>query len=106
MPSVLIVTPEAQAEIKAMLERARRNCVPWSLLEKVALKDHFDPLLKLSDRRPDAPELPPSENIILGMWRCAVSFEEQPAGICKHLSIGSDTTDKLPHPLMVEAMCT
>ena len=44
-------------------------------------------VLKLEDRKPGFERLPSQHIILRGGYRCAYSVEQQPAGMCSHLSI-------------------
>lgn len=57
--------------------------------------------LALSDRKPGF-ERPPSQHVILGTYRAAISFEKQPAGLCRHLSISAIKPGTLPLPIVLE----
>jgi hypothetical protein len=64
--------------------------------------------LKLADRKPGF-ERPPSQNIVFpGGYRAAFSIEEQPPGLCSHLSISVEGRAKkgmMPSPEAVQMIC-
>ena len=35
-------------------------------------------------------------------FRCVFSYEQQPLGLCKHLSVSVGKDKKLPHPTVIE----
>lgn len=86
---VVLITPEKKVEIAEAIAWARAHVVPWDKMRD-AVADPT-PMLALKDRNPDAPQRPPSPRIVFepsGVEAC-ISFEEQPAGICRHLSIST-----------------
>lgn len=85
--SVLMINAERREQIKAAVEKARQNVIPWETLKTAVPKqDEPSPLLKLEDRV-DGLARPISENLIFDDYRMAISFEEQPAGLVRHFSI-------------------
>ncbi len=87
MARVLLMTPEVRAEIKAAIERARAEPVPLALAMAMAHMDD-SPELLLKDRKPGAPDRPPSQCLLLSdHFEVAFSFEEQPAGMVRHMSV-------------------
>src|SRR5215831_3978359 len=97
--SVLYIDDEVRRAIARMVERARARPVPWELMRQCATDD---PSFELPlDRRPPGLERPPSEHLRIGKYRVAFSFEEQPAGIFRHLSVSVPRAGKTPHPAAV-----
>lgn len=94
----LIVTPEIKAEIAEKIALARKNPVPVELLQAGAVGG---PTITLKDRKPGI-ERPPSQHVILGTYRAAISFEQQPVGLCRHLSISALKPGTLPHRVVLE----
>lgn len=97
-----------ESAIKAMIKNARNNFVPWSLLEQHA---HLTPgtpgkPITLADkqavRNASAPQRPESLRIQLGDYVAAISFEEQPTGMVRHLSVSCSNTGNIPHPTAVQ----
>jgi hypothetical protein len=102
--SVLLITHEDQLRINEMVADARKNYIPWEVLQPTALVDHNRPVVTLEERKPGS-ERPQSQHIDLGSYTVAFSFEEQPAGICRHLSVSVDKPGKLPSRPAVEMVC-
>jgi hypothetical protein len=99
----LIVNDEVRAAIAARIALARKHPVPASAFEQLKANEYKTDLT-LADRPPDF-ERPASELVIIPMgYHCAFSFEEQPAGLCRHLSVSVDEAGKLPSPQAVEAI--
>jgi len=87
MARVLIITPEVRAAIQGAIGRARAKPVPLATAMAMAHMDN-SPELLLADRKPGTPDRPPSQCLLLpGGFEVAFSFEEQPAGMVRHLSI-------------------
>jgi hypothetical protein len=91
---VLIIGPDELIAIEHSIAQARANPVPWEVMKKVAVDDRENPTgtLDLKDR--GNPELIdeirskyPSRSVVLGSYIAAISFEEQPAGMLRHLSV-------------------
>jgi hypothetical protein len=94
MPALLI-DRDVQTRIAAALAFARAHPLPLSVVRAGAvLPDR--PMLSLQDRKPGF-ERPPGANVLIPVgYRAAVSIEEQPAGMCIHVSISVDRPGKLP----------
>ena len=76
----IIVGNAERSDLKAAMARARAHPVPWELLRRVSEQDVEDQPLA------DAP--PPAEFVDLPFgYVVAISFEEQPAGMCLHVSV-------------------
>lgn len=104
MTGVLIIGPAEQAEIDAALVLARAKPTPWSVFEKI-VNDKSVSILKLKDRKPGVNDVRaeyPPQHVQLGTYRVALSFEEQPAGIFKHISVSSERKGKVPGPEVMQ----
>lgn len=96
--SVLIIGPEEERKIHDAVEQARANPVPWSVMKAIADGSPTTTLL-LGDRKVGVDEVRekyPPQNVMLGTYRAAISFEHQPAGLCRHLSVSSHNPKKVP----------
>jgi len=102
--SVLFIGPNEQAAIDALVATARANYVPWEELQRFAIVGHNKPELTLADRK-GTPQRPEPRHLMLGNVEVAFSFEEQPVGICRHLSVAVVKKGKLPHPEAVAMIC-
>jgi hypothetical protein len=99
MTGVLLITDTDMERIKIMIAEARRHVVPWAVMAPTAVADD-KPTLMLADRKAGPPH-PPVQRIQLGTYDCALSFEEQPAGIMRHLSVSSARAGRVPNPLVM-----
>jgi hypothetical protein len=99
--SVVVIGPKEQAAIDALVATARASYTPWEELQRFALFDHKGPELTLADRK-GTPKRPEQRHLMLGNVEVAFSFEEQPVGLCRHLSVAVAKKGKLPHPAAVE----
>lgn len=98
----LLIGPEEKAKIAAAVTRARARPIPWEKLKPAAPKDQHSHVITLADRAPDHVR-PKSEIVnIPDGFRLNVSFEQQPAGICLHLSISVNARNRGPHPAAIE----
>jgi hypothetical protein len=104
--TVFIVDDDKRAEIAAAIARARANVVPWITL-RAMLPDWNQETgtLMLADRKPGT-ELRPSAIPVhfVGGITAAISFEEQPAGLIRHLSVGSGKHGKVIDPILFAAV--
>jgi hypothetical protein len=101
---VLIIGIEEQEKIKEALAKARAKPMPLSVMKEIAMDDRKNPtnVLTLEDRDKSGKleairKEYPSRPVQLGMYVAAISFEEQPSGLFKHLSISSDRPGKVPN---------
>ena len=104
MSGVLIIGPEDEARITEALAAARALPKPWAVFKDIVEKDSRAKLL-LTDRKAGIEEVLvryPSQQLQLGTYRVALSFEEQPAGIFKHLSVSSERKGKVPGPEVMQ----
>lgn len=99
--STVIITPHAKAKIEVLIAQAREHVVPWSLIAASAVATDTNELT-LAERKSGAPKRPESQHIMLGNVEVAFSFEEQPAGICRHMSVALGKPHLLPPQEAVE----
>lgn len=88
--SILLLGPMEVQRISDAVSFARAHVIPWSFIQEAVVDDRDEPTdeLLLKDRKPGF-ERPESQHVLLGSYRAAISFEEQPAGIMRHLSVSS-----------------
>lgn len=90
--SVLIIGPEEENRIAAAVAAARETPVPVKILLAVANEVKRGTPLLLRDRKAGVEfvrERYKSQNVMLGTYRCAISFEEHPEGLMWHLSVST-----------------
>lgn len=96
MSGVLIINEEARQQIAQAIAKARSRPTPWF----APLASASDTLtLTLEERPPGTDQLRqeyPSQHLMLGTYHVAVSFEHQPAGLFRHLSVSSHSRGKVP----------
>lgn len=96
--SILLIGQKEEQLIAAAVEKARKKVLPLSIIRGIATTDDTDELL-LKDRKPGVEFVRmryKPEHIMLGTYRCSFSFEEQPDGIMRHLSISSARRGFIP----------
>jgi hypothetical protein len=82
-----MITNEVRAEIARAIAEARKTPVPLDVVMALAMPDKAK--IMLADRPPGW--RPSSHHVEIPMgYRAAISFEEQPAGLVRHLSISVD----------------
>jgi hypothetical protein len=92
----LFITERVREEIKRLKERASANPTRIQQVMESALEANEKTDVKLSDWKPEQRDAL-AEYIIIPMgYRVAYSVEEQPIGMCGHLSISVDKKGKLP----------
>ena len=94
MSRPLIITHEVEIAIDAAVASARQRPIPLDVIRKLAVPlDKKE--LTLADRQKQGAEQvirPQSEHVLIPFgYRAAISFEQQPDGLCRHLSISVDT---------------
>ena len=83
--SILIVGATEREKIAEIIAHAKANPVTFDTVRQGIVSD--TPLLRLKDRVPGV-ERPQSAHVTFpGGYRAAFSIEQQPAGLCTHLSI-------------------
>jgi hypothetical protein len=87
----LLMTNAVRAEIARAIAEARKTPLPADLLMEIAKGTPQEKAtLVLADRKPDFVR-PESQHVLIGVgYRASISFEEQPAGLVRHLSISVD----------------
>lgn len=91
----LIIGPPERALIAEAIRRAAESPVPLDVTLRFGVGDEISEL-RLADR-PKSFYRPPSHGVELQLgYRIAVSFERQPSGLVRHVSISVDTPGKLP----------
>ncbi|MCK1670366.1 hypothetical protein [Bradyrhizobium sp. 150] len=107
--SILVIGEAEQQEIISAIAVARARPTPWAKL-KVIADGNEGPTLDLKDRKhADLVETIhreyPSQCVKLGTYEAAISFEEQPAGLMKHLSVSSARRGRVPGPEVMQMVC-
>ena len=95
MTRALIIGPETQTKIDAAITRARaKPPLSTDALRAGAVEGD---VIKLSDRKPGFERGHASENVLIPVgYRAAISFEQQPPGLCRHLSVSVDAPGMAP----------
>lgn len=102
---VLVISLNEQRRIDAALAEARRKPMPLSVMREIGVLNDST-MLKLADiKRPALVEAIreeyPAHQIRLGTYRAAISFEEHPGGLMRHLSVSTHRKGKVPTPTVV-----
>jgi hypothetical protein len=100
--TVLIIGEVEKAAIKAAMKRARSRPIQIEAVAANAIPDQASDVVTLEDRL-KAPRgdftRPISEQVNLPVeHRLAISYEEQPVGLCLHISMSIDKPNRVPHP--------
>jgi hypothetical protein len=96
--SVLVLGPNEKIAIQEAIARARNNPLPWEAVASVVGPSDTT-TLDLDERNPGVEDVRrkyPSQQLMLGTYRVAISFEQQPAGMFRHLSISSIHKGRVP----------
>jgi hypothetical protein len=96
MSGVLLMGEEQRAAIKDAIAKARARPTPW--VPELAKGDEVTNLTY--EGRPvgiaELRSLYPSQHLMLGTYHAAISFEHQPTGLFRHLSVSSQARGKVP----------
>lgn len=102
---ILVLGEDERQAIAEAVSAARAKPMPWSVMREVAVDDHDHPTTTLTlderEQQIDTERLAeikreyPSHFVQLGTYVAAISFEEQPAGLMRHLSIAAHDTTKV-----------
>lgn len=107
--SILVIGEQEEKNIKIAIEAARAKPLPWSVIKDI-IDDTDTNTLLLKDRKSEQLEEIrreyPTQNVMLGTYRAAFSFEEQPAGMMRHLSVSSHHPDRLPGPEVMKVIAS
>lgn len=96
MARALILNDVMLAEIVAAVARARAAPVPRSFLKAFNVEMPPSGTMALKDRPPGC-ERPPSQVVDIPVgYRAAFSFENQPVGLVRHLSVSVDRPGFMP----------
>ncbi len=99
----IIIGEAERAELKAAMARARAHPVPWELLKSSITEQGAANTGPVEDQ-PLAFERPAAEFVNLPFgYVVAISFEEQPVGICLHVSV-SGPWPRVPPNMVICAM--
>lgn len=96
---ILIIDDRVKQEVADAVQRARAKPISFEILKAGAIPDAA--VVTLEDRPPDL-KRPQSENVIIGSYRVAISFEEQPAGLCRHISVSTLAPATVPPRIVCE----
>ena len=105
MPMLMIGETE-RAKIAEIVAYAKAHPLTFETLRNGAVAE--TDVVELKDRKPGF-ERPPSQHVLFpGGYRAAFSVEQQPAGLCSHLSVsvfGRHKKGAMPSPQAVEMIC-
>ena len=88
--SILVIGPGEEAAIVRAIELARARPMPLSVGRQIDQGDKSS--IGLADRKGPvelARAAYPPQQLMLGTYRAAFSFEEQPSGLFRYLSVSS-----------------
>jgi hypothetical protein len=95
MKRLLLIGPSEKEQIAAIVERARANPLPLDFVKQGWLDDRTKVTLQDAEQAPKRPRKSEGVSIPIG-YLAAFSFEHQPGGLCRHLSVSVDTPGRLP----------
>ena len=99
----ITVGERERSELKAAMARARAHPVPWEVLKR-RITEQDGTNMGHVEGQPLAHERPAAEFVDLPFgYVVAISFEEQPAGICLHVSVSGPWPKVAPN-MMICAM--
>ncbi len=84
----IIVGETERAALKAAMARAHTHPVPWEVVQRGIVDSQDGDMVSIEEDPSVTPKRPPSEFVDLPFgYVVAISFEEQPAGVCLHVSV-------------------
>jgi hypothetical protein len=95
--TVLVISETEKARLRAAQDRARKNPVTLDMLRRFGLPAEHTGTVTLSDRW-QHPELVRPESEHVNGYCVAISYEEQPVGLCLHLSMSTTEPYRIPRP--------
>jgi hypothetical protein len=102
---MVVIGPREQEQIALAIERAKAKPIPWEELARLADGSQSSELKYREAWVKQADELYkkyPTQSLLLGTVQIAFSFETQPAGLMRHISMAVDKWGKLPHPRAIK----
>ena len=104
----LVINEMARIVITEVIERARKHPMPVTEAMAIAVRDP-GPTLMLHERPAATQGYGRRRNVeqieLFDGYQCAFSFEEQPHGIVRHLSIAVNNPGNVPMPAAVQMIC-
>ena len=96
----LLIGLHEKEALAAAMARAREQPLPLDVVvHRAQAIDQATNTVTLAERKAAPSPRAGVQNVALPFgYRVAISFEEQPAGMCLHLSMSSGAKDKLPAP--------
>ncbi len=94
----IIVGETERAALKEAMARARTHPVPWEMLEGGVVEG--TDTVRIEDRSPEHKRPLPEQVALPFGYLVAISFEEQPAGICLHVSVSGPWPKKPPNTVV------
>lgn len=102
MARALLIGEGERKAIKEAIERAAKRPITLDMVKAMEIKGdrHLTLDMRRQQQGPDwEKKRPRSEFVSLPIgYRCAISFEEQTIGMCRHLSVSIDRPGALPSP--------
>jgi len=101
--SVLIIGPEEQKTIDEAIAKARSKPIPLEVLKAHGVfssKKHLE-LKNVTDEARASRQKHLAQQVQLGTYCCAISFEHQPLGLYRHISV-SCKKGELPNPIALD----
>ena len=97
----LFIGDDERRQIAQALAAARDNPTPWAAMKDI-VQEHSSTLtledMNVSaERRAEFLRQYPSQHLLLGSYTACLSFEEQPHGLVRHLSVSSAKPGKVPN---------
>jgi hypothetical protein len=104
----LIIGEKEREAIREAIERARKKPLLLADVKRLAIADDNAERVTLADRRPEH-DRPRSQHVLIPIgFHLAISFEQQPPGICLHLSlsVAQAERERVPNPHAIDMVFT
>ena len=99
--SVFVVNEKIRKQIRAKITKARKQITPLPTMKKYGYDDDR-PTLTHEERNAGFLHTHPPQHMIVGSYQIAFSFEEQPSGLYRHISVSVAQRGKTPHPTAMQ----
>lgn len=95
--SIVVIGPDEKKLIAEAIAKARATPIPLDVLRALQHPIPDGGIFDLKDRRQPF-KRPESEHVMLpGGFRASISFEQQPDGLARHLSVSSPNRLRIPN---------
>lgn len=104
--TVLIINEGIKALVQEAVAKARAQPVSLEKLEALAIEPSKEGVLSLEDKGGKHERTEAVRLLIPMGYLCSISFEQQPVGLVRHLSVSVERPGFMPNPPVVKEIAT